>query len=200
MIDFLRDNYSDVIGYHATKQKNPCLIKEKGLKALSKYDYIETSIKLFSKFNSEQEIVNVVNSFEDRIDTMNIEFAFYKSNFQDDFACTYLIYGSETLLGIANMLDSYNCRKVLRNNNIPLIYKCIIPIVFITEMDSVSLFITMFTRCLMKMTNPNMTFGNTRCFEIDRKHLEPKHIKAYEIIKRRIIERYYDHCVYQYNK
>jgi hypothetical protein len=195
---FLETHFSHITGYHATKLNNENLLKIYGMKTLSKKDYVDISLNLFGDLASVEKISETVNHFSERIENMNLEFSYFKDSYLDDFACLFLIYGSETLLCIANMINEYECRKRLRDRNVPVIYRCVIPISYLTDFDKKSLFKIMLSRTLRKIINSKIQFENTWCFELNRKYLESKYIKDYSVVNRRIIDLNFDHCEYQY--
>ena len=195
---FFDSNFTHVIGYHATKLNNENVLKVNGMKTFSKNEYLDISRSLFGDIASDKTIESAVNQFTDRIENMKLEFSYFKDSYLDDFRCLYLIYGSETLLCIANIINGNECRKILRERNIPLIYRCEIPISYITDYDKESLFKIMFSRALRKINSANIQFENTWCFELNRNTLESKYVKKYEIMYRRIFDLCFDHCEYQY--
>jgi hypothetical protein len=200
ILEFMYGNYKRIIGFHATKLPDITIPYREGLKTLSLEDYYSSSKTLFKDYTTDEKIRFILEDFKDRINGMTIEMGYFKENYDDDFACNFLIFGSETLLGIANHLDD-QCRDILRKRNIPLIYTCSVPIEYVAEFDIIELFKRMAARYFMKLNRPYISFGygSGYSFTLKTKILEKQYIIGHKIVTRKIYDQF-DRMCYQYTE
>jgi hypothetical protein len=199
IVSFMYKEYKRLIGFHATKLQDVQIPYREGLRTLSCEDYYLLSRDLFNGYATEEKILSVLNDFQDRITNMTIEMGFFREDYDDDNACNYLVFGSETLLVIANHLDEYRCRDILRKRNIPAIYTCSVPLEYVCESDIAGLFKIMFSRYFMKLTHPHIGFGYMYSFTLKKKMVEREYIIGHKIITRKIFDPF-DRMCYQYQE
>ena len=197
ILSFMYKEYKRLIGFHATKLQDVQIPYREGLRTLSFNDYYMLSKELFNEYATEEKILSVLDDFQNRITNMTIEMGYFRENYDDDYACNYLVFGSETLLGIANHLDGNRCRAILRKRNIPIIYTCSVPLEYVYESYIIDLFKIMFSRYFMKLTHPHIGFGYMYSFTLKKKIVEREYIIGHKIITRQIVDQF-DRMCYQY--
>jgi hypothetical protein len=77
---------------------------------------------------------------------------------------------------------------LLRNTNIPVIYRCSIPVAYLSGYDILDLFKEMLSRYFIKLSCPGISFDYNYSFEITKKHLENKFVKGHTIVTRKIYD------------
>lgn len=194
IIGFMYSNFESVLGYHASKQINPDVILVEGLKIIDYSTFVNLSIERFGKLAANEKILKSVACFRERIEEMVINF----SGNEEFTGHHFLIYGSETLLSIANIIDNGNCRQLLRDSGIPVIYRCLVPIEEIVDEDLVCLFKILLFNYYVSLSGNPTNFELYCDFSIKGKELNKKYILNYFIPTYTMID-YHDYGEYHYD-
>ncbi len=160
-IELIENSLNNIYGYHATKLFQGGFTS---LKILRKSDYEYICKTMFDGF-ADEEIQKAIENNTNRINDMNLNFCSNIHCFDHDGSCHYLIYGSETLLGIVTSLNPEICRRFLRNNGVPYILKCRVPIEAVTSYDKIYMYRKAISRYFKIQIDSEIILDDYTCFE-----------------------------------